>query len=57
MARTLEPLKLILPTASKGGCPKLAYPIRLGTHNQSAFAFGLMLDWARVAGDTQMETL
>ena len=30
---------------------------RLGTHNQSAFAFGLMLDWARVAGDKEMERL
>jgi len=41
----------------KGWLPRLAYPIRLGTHNQSAFAFGLMLDWARVAGDTEMERL
>lgn len=37
--------------------PKLAYPIRLGTHNQSAFAFGLMLDWARAAGDTAFEAM
>ena len=37
--------------------PKLAYPIRLGTHNQSAFAFGLMLDYARTVGDTNLEAL
>ncbi len=32
--------------------PKLAYPIREGEHPQTAFAFGLVLDWARGAGDT-----
>ena len=37
--------------------PKLAYPIRLGTHNQSMFAFGLFLDWARAAGATEMEQM
>ena len=33
---------------------KLAYPIRIGTHNQSAFAFGLMLDYAETAGRTKL---
>jgi len=37
--------------------PKLAYPIREGEHNQTAFAFGLILDWARGAGDRGMEDL
>ena len=32
--------------------PKLAYPIREGEHPQTAFAFGLVLDWARGAGET-----
>jgi len=53
----LEPLERDIAQALKAWLPKLAYPIRLGTHNQSAFAFGLMLDWARVAGDTEMEQL
>jgi hypothetical protein len=36
----------------------LVYPIRLGTHNQSAFAFGLMLDWARSPrGDKALEAM
>jgi hypothetical protein len=26
-------------------------PIRIGEHAQTAFAFGLVLDWARGAGD------
>ncbi len=37
--------------------PKLAYPIRTGEHSQTAFAFGLALDWSRVAGDSEMERL
>ncbi|NNE57997.1 MAG: DUF2891 domain-containing protein [Hellea sp.] len=53
----LEPLETDIADSLKSWLPKLAYPIRLGTHNQSAFAFGLMLDWARVAGDTEMERL
>jgi hypothetical protein len=31
--------------------PKLSHPIRVGEHDQTAFAFALMLDWARQAGD------
>lgn len=37
--------------------PKLAYPIRVGEHSQTAFAFGLILDWARIAGDKEMAAL
>jgi len=47
----LEPLEADIVAATKNWLPKLAYPIRLGTHNQSAFAFTLMLDWAETAGD------
>ena len=53
----LKPLEKDIAGGLKAWLPKLAYPIRLGTHNQSAFAFGLMLDWARVAGDMEMEHL
>jgi hypothetical protein len=53
----LEPLEQDIAQSLKDWLPKLAYPIRLGTHNQSAFAFGLMLDWARVSGDEDMERL
>ncbi|MCK7530719.1 MAG: DUF2891 domain-containing protein [Marinilabiliales bacterium] len=28
-------------------------PIRIGEHDQTAFAFGLVLDWARTAGDAR----
>jgi len=53
----LQPLEADIAKGLKAWLPKLAYPIRLGTHNQSAFAFGLMLDWAREAGDKDMERL
>lgn len=53
----LAPLEADIADSLKDWLPKLAYPIRLGTHNQSAFAFGLMLDWARETGDTEMERL
>jgi len=53
----LKPLETDIADSLKAWLPKLAYPIRLGTHNQSAFAFGLMLDWARIAGDSDMERL
>ena len=36
---------------------QLRYPIRSGEHSQTAFALGLALDWARVAGDEKMERL
>lgn len=53
----LEPLETDIAESLKSWLPKLAYPIRLGTHNQSAFAFGLMWDWAQISGDEEMKTL
>jgi len=53
----LEPLEALIVGNIKTWLPKLAYPIRLGTHNQSAFAFGLFLDWAARSGDTEMTSL
>ena len=35
--------------ACRAGCPKLHYPIRIGEHDQTAFSFGLVWDWAGVA--------
>ena len=54
---TLVPLEEVIVTHIASWLPKLAYAIRLGTHNQSMFAFGLMLDWARAAGNRQMAEL
>lgn len=53
--KILQPLETDIAQSLKDWLPRLAYPVRLGTHNQSAFAFGLMLDWAREINDTEME--
>jgi hypothetical protein len=54
---TLRPLETVIVAQLQSWLPKLAYAIRLGTHNQSMFAFGLILDWSRAAGATEMEQL
>ena len=47
---TLEPLETALVAQTETWLTKLAYPIRIGEHAQTAFAFGLFLDWARISG-------
>ncbi|HET7452821.1 MAG TPA: DUF2891 domain-containing protein [Thermoanaerobaculia bacterium] len=37
--------------------PKLSRPVRIGEHDQTAFALGLVLDWARSAGRRDVEKL
>ena len=37
--------------------PKLDHPIRTGEHSQTAFAFGLILDWARAVPEAEMTAL
>lgn len=51
-AETLAPLEALIVDYTSAWLPRLVYPIRIGTHNQTAFAFGLMLDWADTAGNT-----
>ena len=48
---TLEPLEKVAADRIGTWLPKLSRPIRIGEHSQTAFAFGLVLDWARGAGD------
>lgn len=56
-AAALVPLEAVIADRYRTWLPNLAYPIRIGTHNQSAFGFALALDWARTAGDTELEAL
>lgn len=51
----LEPLEAEIADRIRNWLPRLAYPVRIGTHNQTAFGFALALDWARTAGDTDLE--
>ena len=43
----LKPLARAFAARFKGFLPKLTYPIRVGTHTNTAFALTLALDWAR----------
>ena len=56
-AAAVAPLERAAAARLSAWLPKLAYPIREGEHNQTAFAFGVILDWARAAGDHEMEAL
>jgi hypothetical protein len=47
LAAALRPLEAAVVARLKAWLPKLAYPIREGEHAQTAFAFGLILDYAR----------
>lgn len=50
----LAPLEFIASAQFQAWLPKLTHPIRVGEHSQTAFAFGLIHDWARRASDTGM---
>jgi hypothetical protein len=53
----LEPLERLAAERISQWLPKLTRPIRVGEHSQTAFAFGLVLDWARTAGREDVEHL
>ncbi|GEA06151.1 hypothetical protein KUL42_09120 [Alteromonas sp. KUL42] len=53
----LTPLETAIVERISIWLPKLAYPIRTGEHSQTAFAFGLMLDWAREAKNVEFEQI
>jgi isoaspartyl peptidase/L-asparaginase-like protein (Ntn-hydrolase superfamily) len=53
----LRPLELACVQRLDNWLPKLAYPIRTGEHSQTAFAFGLVLDYARQVGNGQLAGL
>jgi hypothetical protein len=53
----LEPLEAAVAERLLTWIPKLDYAIRTGEHSQTAFAFGLVLDWAHSRGHSEMEQL
>ena len=55
MRDLLRPLEAAIVAKTRDWLPNLSYPVRLGTHNQTAFAFGLMIDYARTVGDVEFE--
>lgn len=53
----LKPLEDKIVERITSWVPNLAYANRIGTHNQTAFAFGLMIDYARTVGNSDLEKL
>jgi Protein of unknown function (DUF2891) len=53
----LAPLETEAAARLETWLPKLHYPIRIGEHDQTAFSFGLMWDWAATSGDEHMRSL
>lgn len=48
----LSPLEAAVTGRLSEWLPKLEHPIRAGEHNNTAFSLGLMLDYARIMGNT-----
>jgi hypothetical protein len=57
LAENLRPLERAALERIQKWLPKLSHPIRIGEHAQTAFALGLMLDYARVVRDEQFANL
>ena len=51
----LAPLETLAVDRLSAWLARLPWPLRVGTHAQTAFALGLMLDWAALSGATTIE--
>src|SRR5216117_3085442 len=57
LSANLRPLEEAAVERLKAWLPKLSHPIRIGEHDQTAFGLGLMLDYARTAGNEEFAKL
>jgi hypothetical protein len=57
MLTNLKPLEDAAVERLTTWLPKLSHPIRIGEHNQTAFALGLVLDYARSKNDERLAKL
>jgi hypothetical protein len=57
MAANLRPLEQAAVERLENWLPKLSHPVRIGEHDQTAFALGLMLDYARGTEDGKFADL
>lgn len=55
--RNLEPLESIIVWRIKEYLPRLSFPIRVGTHSDTAFALGMIIDYAKVMENTSLQTI
>ena len=51
LSANLRPLEQAAIVRLKTWLPKLSHPVRIGEHDQTAFALGLMIDYARNTGN------
>jgi Protein of unknown function (DUF2891) len=56
-AANIDPLEQVALGRLNAWLPKLSNPVRIGEHDQTAFALGLMLDYARGGGNQQFAEL
>ena len=56
-AGAIAPLEQAVIRRLESWLPKLSHPVRSGEHSQSAFALGLLLDYARGAGQCDFAAL
>ena len=54
---TLLPLEQAVTARISAWLPKMDHPIRIGEHNNTAFGMGLMLDYARITGNSTFGNL
>ncbi len=57
LSGNLRPLEAAAAGRLKAWLHNLSFPIRAGEHSQTAFAFSLAVDWARTAGERDVEAL
>ena len=57
MSANLRPLEEVAVERLSIWLPKLSHPVRIGEHDQTAFALGLILDYAHTAGNAGLTKL
>ena len=57
ISANLNPLEQAAVERLNAWLPKLSYPVRIGEHDQTAFGLGLILDYARRAGNQKFTAL
>jgi len=57
LSANLRPLEEAAVERLETWLPKLSHPVRIGEHDQTAFALGLMLDYARSVGNVSFAKL
>jgi hypothetical protein len=57
LSQNLRPLEEVVVERLSSWLPKLSHPVRIGEHDQTAFALGLMIDYARSRGNDSFAQL